>query len=45
MWDMAYIKQLIAHDAYRPHTYEEVKALVSKEVASLLDPNESYGIW
>jgi hypothetical protein len=31
--------------AYRLHAYEEVKALVSKEVASRLDPNESYGIW
>jgi site-specific DNA recombinase len=45
LWGMSYIKQLIAHDAYRPHTYEEVKALVSSDVASRLDPNESYGIW
>ncbi len=45
LWGQAYIKQLIAHDAYRPHTYKEVEALVSAEVASRLDPNESYGIW
>ncbi len=45
LWVQAYIKQLVAHDAYRPHTYEEVKTLVSAEVASRLDPNESYGIW
>lgn len=44
-WSMAYLKQLIRHDVYRPHTYEEVKALVSPEVASRLDPNECYGIW
>ncbi len=44
-WRMAYIKQLIAHDAYRPHTYEEVEGLVSSDVAARLDPNESYGIW
>jgi site-specific DNA recombinase len=45
LWSMAYIKQMIAHDAYRPHTYEELKELVSPEAASRLDPNKSYGIW
>ena len=45
LWGQAYVKQLIAHDAYRPHTYEEAKALVSVDVASRLYPNESYGIW
>jgi site-specific DNA recombinase len=44
-WSMAYIKQLLAHDAYRPHTYEELRELVSPEVAARLDPAESYGIW
>ena len=44
-WSMAYLKQLIAHDAYRPHAYEEVKELVSPDVAARLDPNENYGIW
>jgi site-specific DNA recombinase len=44
-WSMAYVKQLIAHDAYRPHAYEEVKELVTPEVAARLDPNKSYGIW
>src|SRR5215211_3784142 len=41
----AYIKELIAHDAYRPHTCEQVKELVSPEVAARLDPTERYGIW
>jgi hypothetical protein len=30
---------------YRPHTYEEIKALVSPEVALQLDPKKRYGIW
>jgi site-specific DNA recombinase len=30
---------------YRPHTYEEVKALVSPDVALRLDPDKRYGIW
>jgi hypothetical protein len=44
-WSMAYLKQLIGHDAYRPHAYEEVKALVSPDVVARLGPDESYGIW
>jgi site-specific DNA recombinase len=28
-WSMAYLKQLIAHDAYRPHAYEEIKGLLT----------------
>ena len=44
-WSMTYLKQLIAHDAYRPHTYEELQGLVSPDVVAQLDPNESYGIW
>ena len=26
LWGQAYVKQLVAHDAYRLHTYEEVRA-------------------
>ena len=44
-WSHAYLKQLIAHDVYRPHTYEEVKGLVKPDVAARLDPNKRYGIW
>ena len=44
-WSHAYLKQLIAHDAYRPHAYEEIRELVSPDVAASLDPNKSYGIW
>ncbi len=44
-WSHAYMKQLIAHDAYRPHAYEEIKGLVNANVAARLNPNERYGIW
>jgi site-specific DNA recombinase len=43
-WSHAYLKQLIAHDVYRPYTYEEVEGLVSPDVAARLDPNKSYGM-
>jgi hypothetical protein len=32
------------HDAYLPHTFEEIKALVPPEVAAKLDPTKSYGV-
>ena len=44
-WSHAYLKQLIAHDVYRPHAYQELEGLVSPDVAARLDPNKIYGIW
>ncbi len=44
-WSHAYLKQLIAHDVYRPHAYDELEGLVSPDVAARLDPNKVYGIW
>jgi site-specific DNA recombinase len=44
-WSMCFIRSRILDDVYKPHTYEEVKELVSPEVAARLDPDNSYGIW
>ncbi len=43
-WSQTYLKKLIMQDAYRPHTHEEIAALVSADVADKLDPDSSYGI-
>ena len=32
-------------DVYKPHSFEEVKALVAPEVAARLDPSLFYGLW
>jgi site-specific DNA recombinase len=37
--------QLILNDLYRPHSYEEIRELVSAEVTEKLDPSQSYGVW
>src|SRR3712207_7940090 len=37
--------EVIKDDVYRPHSFEEVQALVTPEVAAQLDPDKSYGIW
>jgi hypothetical protein len=44
-WDRAFFRIAILDDVYRPHTYEEIKALVSPEVAARLDGEQLYGIW
>lgn len=43
-WSQTYLKKLIMQDAYRPHAYEEVAALVSADVADKLDPGSRHGI-
>jgi site-specific DNA recombinase len=46
LWRTDYIsKCLIPDDVYRPHTYAEIAALVSPDVAARLDPDKLYGIW
>ncbi len=44
-WSPKYIREAIRDDVYRSHTYEEVAALVSPDVAARLDPKKCYGIW
>ena len=44
-WSKTFIREVIKDDVYRPHTYDEIKALVTPEVVTRLDPSESYGIW
>ena len=44
-WGNTFIQRVITDDVYKPHTFEEVSALVSPEVASRLDPDKSYGLW
>jgi len=44
-WDRAFFRIAILDDVYKPHTFEEVEALVSPEVAARLDPEQLYGLW
>jgi hypothetical protein len=44
-WSPKYIREAIKDDVYRSHSYEEVAALVSPDVAARLDPNKRYGVW
>ena len=38
------IKRIIHNDAFRPHMFEEISALVAPEVAATLDPDKEYGV-
>jgi site-specific DNA recombinase len=44
-WSRQYLRDCIYDDVYLSHTFEEVSALVPPEVASSLDPAQSYGVW
>jgi hypothetical protein len=44
-WSPKYIREAIKDDVYRSHTYEEVAALVSPDVAARLDPEKRNVFW
>jgi site-specific DNA recombinase len=44
LWHQGYLRTMILDDIYRPHTFEEVRELVSPAVAATLDPYSSYGV-
>src|SRR5829696_1447747 len=44
-WNHNAIRRIVLSDLYRPHTFEEVCAMVAPEVAARLDPDKAYGIW
>ena len=44
-WHWRAIQSFIMDDVYKPHTFEEIKELVSPEVAARLDPHKHYGVW
>ena len=44
-WDRSFLRNCIRDDVYKPHTFGEVEAMVSPEVAARLDPKVRYGIW
>ncbi len=44
-WTRTFIRACVFDDVYKPHTFEEVAALVSPQVMARLDPKRSHGIW
>jgi site-specific DNA recombinase len=44
-WDRSFFRNCVLDDVYRPHSFKEVAAVVSPEVAARLDPAKSYGLW
>jgi site-specific DNA recombinase len=44
-WEGTFIRERIQDDVYKPHTHEELRELLSPEVAARLDPQKLYGVW
>ena len=38
------IRKIVDNDAYRPHTFEEISALLAPGAAAALDPDKEYGV-
>ena len=45
LWNVAFVRGMIKDDVYRPHSFEELEALVAPEVLAQLDRSSSYGLW
>jgi site-specific DNA recombinase len=45
LWSYPTLRGMVLDDVYRPHTYAEIAELVSPDVATLLEPEKTYGIW
>jgi len=44
-WNARTIRLFVLDDVYKPHTFEEVRALVTPEVAARLNRSVSYSVW
>lgn len=44
-WQRPTVREAVLDDSYKPHSHQEISALVSRDVASRLDPELSYGVW
>jgi site-specific DNA recombinase len=44
-WNAPFLRKMVFNDVYRPHSYEEARALVPPEASWRLAPGERYGIW
>ena len=44
-WDPSFICGILVNDLYKPHTFEELRRMVSPDVAAWLDPGKRYGVW
>jgi site-specific DNA recombinase len=44
-WAAQLIRRYLLSDLYKPHTFDEVRELVTPEVAATLNPQKRYGVW
>src|SRR5215210_2823732 len=44
-WDLQSIRKLLKRDLYRPHTYLEMREIVSPDVLARLEPGGKYGVY
>lgn len=45
LWSPTFVRNVVKNDVYRAHAPEEVREVVTEQVASALDPEGRYGLW
>jgi site-specific DNA recombinase len=45
IWVQDTVRKLILEDSYKPHTFEELKEILSESVLATLDPTKAYGVY
>jgi site-specific DNA recombinase len=45
-WNVTFLRDcIVGDDVYKPHSFEEIAAMVAPGVAAKLDPEKRYGVW
>ena len=44
-WDASFVRGLLLNDLYKPHSFDEIRCIVSPDVAARLDAGARYGVW
>ncbi len=45
IWERAIVKRIVREDSYMPHSYNELKELLSPQVLAMVDPERTYGVY
>jgi site-specific DNA recombinase len=45
IWAQVTVRNVILEDSYKPHTFEQLKEILSEPVLSTIDPPKTYGVY
>ena len=45
IWSQVTVRNVILEDSYKPHTFDQLKEILSEPVLSTIDPTKTYGVY